>query len=725
MNAKKIMGAVLVALLAAALFVGAGAAANPVDGTVFTNQKLVKNDYGVNWIGANGVFTPLADPLDPNYVYFPAGSEGVYTYQKDTDTKITITVAAPKVTISAVAGTGIYAYSFIDGTYYTGTDAVVDITYPAGITAIPSIYITTPDVADVKVSGSTLTEVEEAIVGWFDDEDDSLGEYSLVAVFQESDFVNGTLYDHLITKPVSFKVAEAGSATIATSVDQALKTDGIKVTITGQPGMFYEVSYDNEAFYGLGNQMGLPGVTEAITGDGFVFRMPNTGSVNFVVNGGDEADDSEKMTVVKVADAQGTAVEGAKKASVTVKFLKGTITAEADADSYFIGDEVTITGVNKAGTITAMTLKGTNFYNESVIDVVEWEKTGENFEFTFDTSDIINDKPGFSGKKLDVGAYTLTIVVGNVEEPDAKATVVVSLKQPFISIVEAPEVIVQDTKAEFIVNAEATTKIRYYIFGTNYFNASADVTDLVEDTTNQFTFTLNEAFTEAMDAGQYFMVIQHPMYNGVFDIAADGTTIELDDTPLFNVDLRQTANAAQALCDALDTQNIDDMYVKYSFFVVGEDESFTMSEIPTTIAQGETLTISGVSTANAGEFVTVEMISTAFAAVPKETVGSAAFIAVTTQIADDGTWEVTFDTSDLNVDEYSLKVACTGQEKPWKNVEINVVEAADKPDTPDTPDVPEQPENPTEPEAPETPGFGALAALAGLGAVAVLLLRRE
>ncbi|HJJ71942.1 MAG TPA: PGF-CTERM sorting domain-containing protein, partial [Methanocorpusculum sp.] len=202
-----------------------------------------------------------------------------------------------------------------------------------------------------------------------------------------------------------------------------------------------------------------------------------------------------------------------------------------------------------------------------------------------------------------------------------------------------------------------------------------------------------------------------------------------DNTVLFNVSKRQTANAAQALCDALDSQNIDDMYVKASFFVVGKDESFTISEIPTTIAQGETLTISGVSTANADGTVTVEMISTAFAAVPKETVGSAAFIAVSTKVAEDGTWEITMDTSDLNVDEYSLKVAVTpangGETETWKNVNINVVEAADEPVTPPTDEPGQDEPGQDEPVAPETPGFGALAALAGLGAVAVLLLRRE
>ncbi|MBR4285192.1 MAG: PGF-CTERM sorting domain-containing protein, partial [Methanocorpusculum sp.] len=175
--------------------------------------------------------------------------------------------------------------------------------------------------------------------------------------------------------------------------------------------------------------------------------------------------------------------------------------------------------------------------------------------------------------------------------------------------------------------------------------------------------------------------------------------------------------------DALDTQNIDDMYVKHSFIVVGEDAAFTINEIPAEVAQGETFTVSGTSTAAAGKYVVVEMLSTAFAAVPKETVGSAAFIVLTTKVAEDGTWEVTFDTSDLNVDEYSIKVACDNEE--WKNTKINVVEAGDEPVTPEQPEEPEQPEQPEQPEAPATPGFGALAALAGLGAVAVLLLRRE
>ena len=73
MNAKKIMGAVLVALLAAALFVGAGAAVTTeADGDiVFVNQMVSKTIYGGNWVGPNGAYTPADVPAaSVTEVYF-------------------------------------------------------------------------------------------------------------------------------------------------------------------------------------------------------------------------------------------------------------------------------------------------------------------------------------------------------------------------------------------------------------------------------------------------------------------------------------------------------------------------------------------------------------------------------------------------------------------------------------------------------------------------------
>ena len=711
MNAKKIMGAVLVALLAAALFVGAGAAVEAGD-VVFVNQNVT----GLEGTWTSGTNSITAVESADGYGYFTGDIvEGAYTNGTGDDA-ITITVKYPTVTIVGLANKGTPAaeYKFIPGPVYAKTTPLsVTITSPNDLSF--NSYLTYPNGTELMMDAEMITAA--LIAGNVE-----VGQYSIRAVFTEG-FVNGTLYTDMITKPVAFNVLEAGAVSISAAADTVLKSAPVKLTITGQPGIPYNVTYDEYAFTVAEDQLGLPSFNaigdDAQQKDGIQFVMPNTGKVEFAVKAnGTAAENSEKITVKKANDAN------AKAAFVTIKFEKGTISAKADASSYFVGDDVKITGTSTAGTITNITIEGTNFKNTTVKELVTITTSGDNFEFELDTGAIIDAK---DKKKLDVGTYTLTIKTASAE-----TIVALVLKQPFISIAEAPEVVVQGDDAEFVINAEATTKIGYYIFGTNFFACSPADTGITENAENddgetilnQFVFEIPGEKTENMSLGQYFVVVQHPMYDGIFQINGDAEDWVIS-APSGDIDVtkRQTANAAQALCDALDAQNIDDMYVKYSFFIVDEDETSTMSELPTEVVKGETIVISGVDTANDGATVTAQMLSTAFAAVPKETTGSAAFIVVSTKIADDGTWELTLDTSDLNVDEYSLSVAINGINK--ETVTVNVVEGAETPDTPDTPDVPDTPDTPDTPTEPTTPGFGALAALAGLGAVAVLLLRRE
>ena len=702
MNAKKIMGAVLVALLAAALFIGAGAAAADVNGqTVFVYQP-VGDEFKGTWANGANTVTFEAVKYNGNDKYAIIGTdivEGTYTKGD-----ASIIVKYPTAVITGIAGEGSAAYSFIGGNLYKSDVANAEFTNATGVDNI--------DAVGYAIIGSNGIPLELTDNNQFADE----GEYKIQVVFDANDFITGMPANYIYGAVYTFTVVDDSKATIAADVDSILLGDVVKLTITAKPGAVVVVD-ETGAFKVLGGQI-LP------TNDEGKVVVPNTGKLTVAVETvSEKAVLGEENTIkVKVGD---------KDYEVDIMIKKGTITAEAEKPSYFVGEDITIIGTSTAGNVVSYSLKGTN-YDSKVIKLADAGITDEDtdakaFKFVIPTA-----------ANLDVGTYTLTLDTGS-----AKAAVAVVLKQPFITIIEAPEVIVKGDDAEFIINAEAAEGIAYYIFGTNFFYNATENTNVKdeenEDIANQFKVTLNgEAVTAKMDAGQYFMVIQHPMYDKVFNILSFNEAIYLNttgeatgeapSTELFKVDKRQTANAAQALCDALDSQNIDDMYVKYSFFVIGEDESFTISEIPSQIAQGTTLTISGVSTSNAGDIVTVEMISTAFAAVPKETVGSAAFIAVTTTVADDGTWEVTFDTSDLNVDEYSLKVAVTGSDdetSTWKNVKINVVEAADEPVTPPTDEPGQDEPGQDEPEAPATPGFGALAALAGLGAVAVLLLRRE
>ena len=350
---------------------------------------------------------------------------------------------------------------------------------------------------------------------------------------------------------------------------------------------------------------------------------------------------------------------------------------------------------------------------------------------------------------FDAGTYTVyavsTEVTGNLANVKwseyTYATVSLPLKQPFLTAQLSATTVAQDSDLIITGTAESADKLLLYIFGNNYF--TYDNISVEDDGTYEKKLTIDG---NTMATGQYFAVIQHPMYNEQFNIAplekivvdqvgqkrsfdiVINTTANVLDLQsyaesavLFNTMKRQSSNAAEALCQALDTQNIDDVYVKASFIVA--QPTATINPV-SDVAKGAKLVVSGTSNMAPGTVVTVEMLSTAFAAIPKESVNSASFITLTTKVQEDGTWEVEFDTTGLNVDEYTIGATVDSIKTP--TVVVKVLESAPvTPEQPDTPVTPEQPEQPEQPTEPETPGFGALAALAGLGAVAVLLLRRE
>ena len=703
MNAKKIMGAVLVALLAAALLVGAGAAAEK--GTYFAYQTGINTDL-------DGVWQKGADSVtiyQGNMSAVPVAG----TYKKGDNT---IYVTNPTATYGVNGNlSGINYIVTNGGNVYKGSNLTIVVTSLNASVGADQIRIEKPN---GLVSFEAPTFFDGNYIA------DVAGTYKVQAVWNATgNFTVGAPLPVVDANVFTFTVVEPSDATISGAVDTVFAGDVISVTIKGTPGTPY---YLNLTGFNISEQSLNQIVNLQENGTtGLNFTMPNIAEVTFQLKTDKDAKDEVKVELATMEDKDDVIGE------VVIAVAKPELTATLGATSYFIGDEIMLTlssDIELDYKNYDFNITGTNFAETPLADNdKDNENNGKSFTVYLPTQGV-----NASGKFLDVGTYTIKVYQGT----SVVKTVTVALKQPFISIIDAPEVIVQGDDAKFVINAEAAKEVAAYVFGTNLFLPVAPLS-ADQDVKNQFTIELAGETTANMSTGQYFAVFQHPMYDQKFNIMANGTSFYLNTSEnavkdskangdfLFSADVRQTANAAQALCDALESQNIDDMYVKASFFIVGEDESFSISEIPSTIAQGETLTISGVSTANAGNEVTVEMISTAFAAVPKETVGSAAFILVTTEVAEDGTWEVTLDTSDLNVDEYSLKVAVSadGKSSTWKNVNINVIEGADEPEQPEQPG--DEPEQPEEPVAPETPGFGALAALAGLGAVAVLLLRRE
>ena len=711
MNAKKIMGAVLVALLAAALFVGAGAAETGAGETVFVYQAVPYGTLGSSGTGYAGTWVNGANTISIVNGVITGKDVVAGTYKKGDDS---IYVSYPTASYAAVAGTSTkYA---VTGTVYQNDVVALTVEPKADNVTLAGVYVS-------YQGGTPLFESYPLASNYFS----QLGTYTIVAAFntQPTDadgLVDYTPNTYLIDtlNALTFKVVKAGSATITAAADNVLVGETIKVTVTGQPGVNYKITTEGVA-------VDIPtGQPSDITAG--VFEMPNTGSAVIYIDALLVAGD----VTINVQKADGTGdIE-----SVDVEVVEGEITAVAEKDSYYIGNTIKLSGTSTVGSADLyIYVKGTNY---PLVELINADVEVDTAEKTWTAEIEVTDFPD----KTDAGTYTFYVAVltsaENVDQMGAYTTVGVNLIQPFISITSVPEVVVQDKQFEIKGTAEATGNVKYYIFGTNFFYNN---TAVVKDGTFTIKATMyssasNAAGMKAAEPGQYFLVVQHKMYDGLYNIYADaegnfwlnatttdasGNNVYAPGEILFNVGDRQTANAAQALCDALETENIDDMYVKASFIVAAPTS--VINPIPAEITKGTKLTVSGTTTGAEGELVTVDMLSTAFAAVPKDTVGSASFISLTTKVQEDGTWEVTFDTSNLNVDEYTISAAVGSLSKT--TTKVNVIEGA--PVTPVDPVDPVDPKpvDPVTPTEPETPGFGALAALAGLGAVAVLLLRRE
>ena len=720
MNAKKIMGAVLVALLAVTAFAGAGAAAaDEYYGTYFIYQDYTQSDLKGPWSNEAG-FSFNAD----QYSYIPVIPEGKYVnatgyiYVQKASAPVSGVLYADSDLSNAIA-------SFIGGSVKNGQYVEFTVDTKA------ELYFTTP--SGIGTTTSPVDSSTNKLNG-------EAGTWTVQALFK-------TTTDEGIINPIApleYRLGEKFTFTIEDDSnkveldkDTVLKNNAFFITVSGTPGKQVQISADSDA----GEIMAAPGQL-AISGDeldlanGVVVNLNGEGQAIIGVTSSEDG----KFTITAKFTQDAVTQEWSDAKTVKITVNAGEITAEAAEEFYYLGNEVELTGTNTESKKVWFYIKGNNMDLTQIkvgADVVTADvKADKTWEKEFDAV-IFQD--------FDAGTYTIYAVstqitggLANVKWSEyTYATVSLPLKQPFLTAELSATTVAQDSDLIITGTAESADNLLLYIFGNNYFNYTTITVD--DDGTYEKKLTIDG---NTMATGQYFVVIQHPMYNKEFNImplqkaetkVGEKASFDIvinttaqpkpgydDGAVLFNTLKRQSSNAAEALCQALDTQNIDDVYVKASFIVA--QPTATMNPV-SDVAKGAKLVVSGTSNMAPGTVVTVEMLSTAFAAIPKESVNSASFITLTTKVQDDGTWEVTFDTSGLNVDEYTL-AATVGDIKTSTTV-VKVLESA--PVTPEQPtDKPEQPtDKPEQPTEPETPGFGALAALAGLGAVAVLLLRRE
>jgi len=247
-----------------------------------------------------------------------------------------------------------------------------------------------------------------------------------------------------------------------------------------------------------------------------------------------------------------------------------------------------------------------------------------------------------------------------------------------------------------------------------------------------------------MASGQYFVVVQHPMANGVFDIDfCSGNPEKICNLQaagtgeIFRIrgaGSLQGSDAAEALVQGIDSANVDDIYRKLPLTV---EEPFIKIDAIGDRHIGDKFQITANTNLAVDDEVLFEVYSSAFKPTQKslanEFSGYSGAIKVTK--GDSGNNKLVFEVNaeTFRADEYIVKATSILLSSTTGTALFNVLEGAAPTVAPSVvttvaPVVTTAPPVVTTvapAKTPTQPGFGALVALIGLGAVAFLVVRKH
>jgi hypothetical protein len=207
--------------------------------------------------------------------------------------------------------------------------------------------------------------------------------------------------------------------------------------------------------------------------------------------------------------------------------------------------------------------------------------------------------------------------------------------------------------------------LQIWLLGYNYVKISSVYTNA----DNTYEFELKSADTQNLAPGQYYVLVQHPMMNGEFDIFYDnskGSVINRQlgtGTSIFQLTgtgSLQTPDGANALMRAINSQNLDDTFATTSF-IIGNPTAFI--DPIGDHAVGDKFTITGSTNIAAGNNLLVEITSSSFKPSQKsqssEFSGSSGTVTVRAGSGGMNRWSFDVDASTFRPDEYLVRISGT------------------------------------------------------------------
>lgn len=359
---------------------------------------------------------------------------------------------------------------------------------------------------------------------------------------------------------------------------------------------------------------------------------------------------------------------------VTVKAEKGGITiVAAGHQSYYIGEKIKFSGTSLASTSVFLTIRGVNVMPRKLDEfLVASENNKANsfvevpvrpdgtWSYNWDTSVI--------GKFLRPGTYSIYAIEGPISpiniDDQAYGSVSIIIKRPFVSCTVSQLVVAQGDRVFFTGTAEGRPRqnIQIWIFGASFFHQ--DIIPTNSD--SSFIYTLTSPQTKQLSPGHYFVVVQHPMMNNIFDIHLDDlrksvVSIYSEETTLFSVDGTGSlhgAEAAAALVEAINDPKYDDTYTKCLFSIEVPEIHFT----PIGIKQvGDLFTVMASTNLAVDSEILIEVYSSSFDPDNKSQIGefSGATGIIKVTKGEIGFNQLSFDvdSSTFKPDEYLVKAS--------------------------------------------------------------------
>ena len=294
--------------------------------------------------------------------------------------------------------------------------------------------------------------------------------------------------------------------------------------------------------------------------------------------------------------------EGVKEQSFKVKKLERKITRNEDGifntGLFSIGDDLyfsgTVTNVKETRIPVYLSItggtnlneNGVNFEGKPVVD-------GDESTFTivyYDNFITLKWEAFWDTLGFEPGSYTIhanLYPIGNIESQQNPLSDGYKSHLSWDVTLSEQSIMIRDSniygKSNYTFFASGSPKktsdykahIRAYLIGENYkytYLAEYDLIDEPEDYgkkvpnhVDSLEFTREFIYREGLAAGNYYIIVQHPGFDGEFDVIPDRdegefSTVYSDGDGIIDIGEKQSPNAAYALTELISKSGHDDLY---------------------------------------------------------------------------------------------------------------------------------------------------------------------